>query len=245
MTLTFKRKCLEEDCKGIVDILYEEKYGRVQKYLSQFLELDLEKMYEVGKDEGYKIIYPILKKEYESSEVVIAEKLYEIKRYWRKEEEDILEILNSVFDYTIKDEKDIIAEFSINAVCPRYLEKWSFDVNYRKSIEEIILACIHEIIHFIWFEKWSEVFPDSNKNEYNAPNTPWLLSEIAIDAILKETRLEKYCVDDKPAYSYFYDIMIEDKNMMEYFRELFVSNNIQDFMIKGYKYVLKNREMIC
>ena len=52
-------------------------------------------------------------------------------------------------------------------------------------------------------------------------------------------------MDDKPAYSYFYDIMIEDKNMMEYFRELFVSNNIQDFMIKGYKYVLKNREMIC
>lgn len=245
MLITFKRKSLNDDCKSIVNILYEEKYGRVQKYLSQFFEIDLQKLYEVSKEEGYQIAYPILKNEYECSEEIIAEKITELEKYWAQNEATIFRILNNIFECEDKYGRNITAEFSINAVCPRYLEKCSFDINYRKNIDEIMLTCIHEIIHFIWFEKWSKIFPDSNISEYNAPNMPWLLSEIAIDAILKETDLKKYCVNEKPAYNYFYDIVIDDKNMMEYFRELFVTNSIEEFMIKGYEYVLKNREMIC
>lgn len=56
--------------------------------------------------------------------------------------------------------------------------------------------------------------------------------------------MKKYCVTDKPAYKYFYDIDIEGRNMIDYFRELFVQSDMETFMKKGYEYVAKYRDKL-
>ncbi len=244
MPLIFRKKSFDDECNSITDIIYEEQYGRIQNYLSQCFKLDLDYLYKAGKQEGYNIISLILKQEYEESKAEIEKKITLITTKWKEVSDDVLNTIEDILKYKIDKEKSMTAEFTINAVCPRYLDTWSFDVNYRKSNEEIILTCIHEIIHFIWFEKWTEVFPYADKAEFNAPALPWLLSEIVIDAILSETELKKYCVVDKPAYKYFYDIHIDGKNMMEYFKELFIHNDIKTFMKKGLEFVVTNKEII-
>lgn len=195
MSVSFKRKSFKDDFDSIVNTIYDEEYGRVQKHLANSFLLDLSLLYDLFG----------------------CEKMYK---------------------------NDIIAELSINSVCPRYLETWSFDINYRKSIEEMILTCVHVIIHFVWFEKWSKLFKNVSKDEYNAPSETWLLSEIVIDAIIKETELKKYCSEDKPAYKHFYDIQIDGVNMMEHFRGLFNSGDINKFMIEGYRYVMENKQLL-
>lgn len=244
MSVTFKRKNFKDDCDSIVNIIYDEEYGRVQKYLANSFLIDLRLLYDVGKNEGYKIISPILIYHYESSEAEITDKMHKLTSGWKDIESDIFRILYDLFGCEKMYKNDIIAELSINLVCPRYLDKWSFDINYRKSIEEMILTCVHEIIHFVWFEKWSKLFKNLNKDEYNAPSETWLLSEIVIDAIIKETELKKYCSEDKPAYKHFYDIQIDGVNVMEHFRGLFNSGDINKFMVEGYRYVMENKKLL-
>ena len=244
MSVIFKRKSFKEDCDSIFNIIYDEEYGRVQNYLAKNFELDLDLLYSLGKNAGYNIISQTLSVHYENSEVEIIDKIDVFSRYWKDIECDVFRILYDIFECKKIYKNDIIAEFSINSVCPRYLDKWSFDINYRKSIEEMVITCIHEIIHFVWFEKWAELFENTSKEEYNAPNATWLLSEIVIDAIIKETELKKYCSEKQPAYKHFYDIQIDDVNVMAYFRNLFNSCDIHKFMSEGYRYVVENKQLL-
>ena len=71
-----------------------------------------------------------------------------------------------------------------------------------------------------------------------------MISEIVIDAIIKETELKKYCSEKQPAYKNFYDIQIDDVNVMAYFRNLFNSCDIHKFMSEGYRYVVENKQML-
>ena len=127
---------------------------------------------------------------------------------------------------------------------PYNYEEFSFDLNYRKAEDELVESCIHEMIHFYWFMKWSLTFEDDDIKNREWEHMRWLFSEIAIDAIMNETALCRYVVKERPAYRYFYDIIIGDKSMMDYFRELFRQNNIVGFMKKGMEFVAANKSYI-
>lgn len=71
----------------------------------------------------------------------------------------------------------------------------------------------------------------------------WLFSESAIDALFKEPLLKKYCYKEKPAYEYFYDVTLQEKNMIQVFAKLYrKSLSIEDFMIQGYHLIQANKE---
>lgn len=95
------------------------------------------------------------------------------------------------------------------------------------------------MIHFYWFKKWDILFENSGDKLL-----AWKFSEIAIDAVFKETGLRKYCVREKPAHEHFYDMEIHNENMIGRFRALFSQNTIGGFMKKGMEYLVKNRNSI-
>lgn len=68
--------------------------------------------------------------------------------------------------------------------------------------------------------------------------------EDVIDAIINETELKKYCSEKQLAYKHFYDIQIDDVNVMDYFRNLFNSCDIHKFMSEGYRYVVENKQLL-
>ena len=70
----------------------------------------------------------------------------------------------------------------------------------------------------------------------------WSFSEIAIDAIFKETDLKQYCVSQFPAHKHLYEINYNNQNMMEYFRILYRKNSITEFMKIGIESVRKFKE---
>ena len=105
------------------------------------------------------------------------------------------------------------------------------------------MTATHEILHFIWFENWKLIFPYEDETSYNVPDLPWLFSESAIDALFKEPLLKKYCYKEKPAYEYFYDVTLQEKNMIQVFAKLYrKSLSIEDFMIQGYHLIQANKE---
>lgn len=78
---------------------------------------------------------------------------------------------------------------SVNCVCPYDFENNQIYINYRKSSEEILETCVHELIHYYWFHKWNAMF----KDQYSS-SLVWIFSEIAIDALFQETPLKNFFI---------------------------------------------------
>ena len=241
MKLIFLRKPFEEDCESIARILYQEEGGRAQKHLAEAFHLDLERLYRDGCHKSQDYIRKVLLAEYEKSGSEVADLLQRIPKKWKAVSNEVFSALDSIFQSPFSEDQTFHVYFTINALAPYNLATFSFDAIYRKSDDEILSGCIHELIHFFWFSKWAKIFPHTNTKSTQG-NLPWLFSEIAVDAVFKETALAKFCLTDKPAYKYFYDISFDGQNMMEAFKMLFQQNNIDNFMRSGIDYLKKHQK---
>lgn len=249
MNLLFRANSFREDYKSISSLLLLEgkEHNRAKRFLCESFQLDTDFVFACGADHGIgkteieDYLIPILQKEYQESEQPMKSKIAAVSERWSGVSDKVSQILDEVYGTTYPDEPAIRANFTINYMCPYDYGNQSFDVNFRKSTEEIIESCIHEIIHFYWFRKWEILF----KEKYSEhQHLIWKFSEIAIDAIFRETDLKGFCVREKPAYQYFYGIELHKKNLMEYFRELFVQNGMEEFMEKGIGFLIENENLI-
>jgi hypothetical protein len=73
-------------------------------------------------------------------------------------------------------------------ICPRFLKEQYFDVFYLNSERGAIGASIHELVHFVWFYVWNQLFRD-NYDEYERPSLKWILSEMVVESVMKDSRL--------------------------------------------------------
>lgn len=116
----------------------------------------------------------------------------------------------------------ITGYISVQPIYPRFLNKFSFCVGYNKPIASSVETSAHEILHFLWFKKWKEVFPEMNSTTYESPHLVWRLSEI-MDPIILQCHME---IKDliKPnnwGYRSFADIKIGDISMTDYFKNIY------------------------
>lgn len=147
-----------------------------------------------------------------------------IRDDWKSVSDKFLETLSEHMqtDWP-EDLKTITGYISINPICPRFLAKYSFFVNYRKSIEQSRETIAHEILHFLWFKKWKEVFPEGKSTEYESPNLVWRLSEIIDPIILQcNPQIRELIKPKKWGYESFRDLKIGDIGMTQYFAEVYM-----------------------
>lgn len=118
----------------------------------------------------------------------IAKGLETIKSSWLEVEQNVFKTLSEItqeeWSY-----KEIIGYISLNPVCPRYLDSWSFSVTYDCEDSNKVIA--HEISHFLYFKKFKSIFPNIGKDRYESPHKEWILSEIVAVIILNDPRMVK------------------------------------------------------
>ncbi len=152
-----------------------EKYPQFLK----MLEIDSEeKRREAIKDEIINI-----RKELGSK---MDEGLLLVKNNWQKVEKETLETLAEIIQ-TDYPEKDIIGYISINPICPRFLDKWSFSVPPDHNNPNKVIA--HEISHFLFFKKLKNDFPEIKRGNYESPHKEWILSEMVAVIMLNDKRV--------------------------------------------------------
>lgn len=148
-----------------------------------------------------------------------------VKKYqkeWNKINNKYLEILSKHFetDYPI-DRKIINAYVSMVPIFPRFLDEWSFNVT-SKNPDFMIPIAMHEILHFLYFKKWMEVFPKTKKEELNNPHLIWRLSEILAPIILNNNKdIQKILKYKHNHYSEFQKVKIGKKTMIKHFENLY------------------------
>jgi hypothetical protein len=146
----------------------------------------------------------------------------EIESEWEKIGPEFLEALSEYFETEWpKDKPEIVGFITNMPVFPRFLDKYQFCVGYRNTAGSIETSA-HEILHFLWFKKWKEVFPEMDKREYESPNLAWRLSEIMDPIILQcHPKIKELVKPTHWGYSSFKDIKIGDIGMTEYFKKIY------------------------
>ncbi|SFB03778.1 hypothetical protein SAMN04488528_1009129 [Clostridium frigidicarnis] len=246
MKLKFERASLEYTCKSISEFFYEEQSKDFQEYICEiYTSFDMEKIKNMDIQEKLNYIKQNLKDLYENEAENINKKINEYQKEWNKISTEILKCYKSIFSIDVDEIfGDIIVQVGLNPICPRYLNEHKFDCFYKLNAQSAMENTIHELTHFVWFEVWKQVFKNSDEQYFEYPHLIWLFSEIAIDPILRDHRLKKYCKLEKPAYDYFYNIEINNSYLIEEIRSLYTENTLEDFMKKGLDYCEKYRDIL-
>lgn len=212
-------------------------------------QLDREYALSLVFEDRKRYIGKILRQIYIDQQATIDEKTRQYTIHWEKYKGQIIAALSEAFGMdctTILD--DMVCNISMNPICPRFLETHSFDIFYLNSERGALGLAIHEIIHFVWFYVWNQLFGDSYE-EYEAPSLKWILSEMVVEPIMRDERLSSInpyfprenggCV-----YPYFFTMEIESRLILDTLADLYKTMTISEFMRESYAYCVSHEKEI-
>lgn len=167
----------------------------------------------------------------------------EVKRYekiWNKYNEKYFQTLANYLNINWPN-KEITAKVGLIPVFPRYLDTFSFSVSTNLTDKKITEVIAHETLHFLWFEKWHELHPETPRREYDSPYLVWKYSEMVTDPILNNSVFKEMFSFVEKGYDTFYQMKDKDRLVMDNLREIYSKNTrIEEKINKGYEYIKKN-----
>lgn len=126
-------------------------------------------------------------------------------------------------------------------VFPRSVLTKEYYVNFSTDIKRIITSSIHEINHFVLYDKWILMHGHGNEKEPVHPEPLWFLEEIAVDSILNDPILFSYSPYQQQAYPQFYTAEIHGKNLMDTIKQIYEEReHISGFLEEAYRYINEN-----
>lgn len=225
MTLKLETEMFFEFLKGDWSRMITDKYPEFPKIKNI-----------VSKEEKVTLIKNEILKIRGKLEKKLEKNLEIIKSGWQKVEKECFKCLSEI---TQEDwpSREIIAYISLNPICPRYLNSWSFSLTYDCMNPSKTIA--HEISHFLFFKKFSKIFPEINTENYEAPYKEWLLSELVAIIIQNDPRMIKIQGEAKSDfYSDHKKLKINDRFVTNIIKELYDEyvinkNDFEEFIKKS------------
>lgn len=200
----------------------------------------------LSKKEISRKVEEIVTYNYKENENKIEE---EIKRYdtiWSKYNDTYMKTISNYLNIDWFNMDIIDASIGLIPVFPRNLDNNSFSLSICISEDSLIETCAHETLHFIWFKKWKELFPECSKEKFNSPYLPWQYSEMVVDPILNSDDIKRILPIKASAYDSFYRLKEGKDNVMDNLKMIYnEQTSIENKIIDGYNYlckVLKNNK---
>jgi hypothetical protein len=185
-----------------------------------------------------------LEKIYLEQEEKINKKIEIIKKEWNKKGNKFMKIVSEIIGTEWLD-KEIGCFVSISEMGPRFLDDNDFFVFYNYDLDKTMRHVCHEIIHFIYFKKFKELFPNVDKCKYESPYPEWLLSEVIDPILLNDSRLKDFVKNKQKGYREFDNIYVEKEKIMDYFSTMYddyknQGNSFEKFLKDAYKVIKKD-----
>ena len=166
----------------------------------------------------------------------------EYSNIWNKYNDNYMTEISKYFNIKWPSSyKEIEVRIGNIPVCPRYIKEKTFDIQ-KKNTEELIDTCMHELCHFIFFEKCKEIYPDWKYEDFDSPSLLWYLSEIIIDPVLNSRPIQKIYKHKFKSYDIFYNIEINNKPLMETITNIYQNNSIESSIKESYNYLKEHEE---
>jgi hypothetical protein len=241
----FKKMTKEENIDIVKWAFFEvdqslDIYKYTTQYFPQLASLDKDLL---AQKTINSIIEKLVSDSYDNNKEIIAS---EIKRYneiWEKYNDEYFKVLSDYLKIKWPKERNVI-EVSIGLipVFPRCLDDFSFSMAINLKDWKVVETVAHEILHFGWFEKWQELYPDSLKEEFESPHDVWKYSEMVVDPILNSPQFQNIFsgLFKERAYDSFYELYDGKDKVMDKLSAIYDSDEIIDKKIKnGYEYISK------
>lgn len=243
----FRKNSISQEVKWLYLFIFENSWGWSRWIFKK--HPDLKEVLKISKPKDRKrFINNYIIKFRKDNEKKIENSIKKYKNIWSKKENKYYQILEKIIGTNFpKNKKKIIAFISINPICPRFLEDWSFSIFYnfkdKKYVAEVIM---HEICHFLYFKKWKEIFPHINKKKFESPYIEWHLSEIIAPIILNDKRIQKILKQRAVFYPEHSNIRIGDKSAPEYFNKKYIkiikeTQSFEVFLKDSYEDILNKK----
>ena len=132
----------------------------------------------------------------------------------------------------------ILTLLSLIPVFPRYLDTYSFAIGTGVDEDKLVETCAHETLHFLWFRKWKELYPDTKREEYESPFFVWKYSEMVTDPILNNRPFSDMFRFKEQSYNSFYELKYNGVNVMDELREIYKRDiSIESKITEGFEYL--------
>ena len=134
--------------------------------------------------------------------------------------------------------KEINSYVGLIPVFPRCLDNFSFSIAINVDNLKLVEVAAHETLHFLWFEKWKKMFPETPRSHFDSPFMEWKYSEMVTDPILNNKPFnELFCFTEK-AYDSFYELYDNGELVMDKLRNIYATDDsIEEKILNGYKYI--------
>ena len=237
----FKIMSLEDNVRFIKEIYYsDDNILDIYKYtISLFPELSDIPKNAPKKDIDSKI-EAVVTKRYNDRKEMIEDDILRYQKLWEPYNDNFFDALANYLNIKWPTNHDtIIADVGIIPVCPRYLEDFRFSIHDGMKDDLLIETCAHELCHFLWFEKWKEIYPLTKNEEFESPNIVWEYSEMVVDPILNSKIISKVLNrNTRYAYDYFYNIKDGNQMMMDKLFDIYNNDiDIEHKIIRGFEYI--------
>lgn len=184
--------------------------------------------------ERKKIVNAYFDEFYRGHKQELRESVIFFRREWRKKEKDFFNISKSLFDGFEFKQGMNICYLSILDCNPRFLESKTFQMYYKKNVNEAIHTIVHECLHFIFFDFVDSKFAEQSK--MISDEAMWDLSEIFNVVVLSSERfsnlIKREVIKPYPAHK---------KHLPLFFETYKQSSGVEDFIKKGIEIMKKER----
>lgn len=174
----------------------------------------------------------VVTNEYNKLSKIFDESINNYREYWNSIS---LEYLSILFNYLNIDSygESLTVYVGILPIAPRDINNREIYINTGMEKNNFLNIITHEVLHFVWFNKFKSLFPEISYDEFNAPSIAWIYSELVtpiilnVDSIVKLTHTHEECL---------YDFMSDE--VMDNLKNIFDNNNQIDERIReGYEYI--------
>ena len=240
-TIKFRKMTLQEnidvikwayyECNGVLSV-----HDYTIQYFSQLADLDKN----ASKEDVYKKIEEVVTEDYKKYSEKIKSETERYNNIWKDYNDKYFNMLSTYFGIEWPNVDVIEATVGLIPVFPRYLDNFSFSISTGLEDWMLIKTSAHETLHFMWFEKWRQIHPETLRREYDSPYITWQYSEMVTDPILNNNPFSDIFDDIfvERGYNSFYELYDQDRLVMDNLRNIYSENiSVEDKMNKGFEYI--------
>lgn len=243
MKLTWQQKDFESDVKFI----YFHQQDNTPMWWKKMLfnahpSLDFEYAQSLSQDERFEYLHRELLKIKNNKQNDIENSVQMFSNAWNKIADKLNDAYSSAFGMDCSGIlNNMVGLVGLNPICPRDLSDNSFSIYYLFEPNYTISMALHEITHFVWFYAWQKHFHD-DMAEYNFPHLKWLLSELVVETIIRNSEIAKLTPPPQYiAYNYFYNMYIDGKLIFETLLDMYKNRkSFTEFMECAYNWIQKH-----
>lgn len=237
--IVFRPMSLEKNIDRIKWAFYEDNdsldvHRYTVEYYPELEEIDTK----TPKEVAYKKIEQVVRNQYNKNYDELEKEVERYNRIWDEYNEKYFPLLSKYLNTNWPEDKLVInAEIGFIPVCPRYIDTYSFDLYTDMSDLGLIRVCAHETLHFLWFKKWMEMYPDTPIDGNEIPDLVWKYSEMITDPVLNNKPFDIFNFKEE-GYDSFYEMYDGDELVMDKLRKLYEKDmTIEEKIDKGFKYI--------